>query len=76
MNVPANTTHIFQPLDLTVNGYCQRSMKKKFAELCSKQVRMKLEKRKDLESIDVKFLLITLKLLMITGSGSAVSVIG
>ena len=30
--VPNNMTHLFQPFDLTVNGYCKSFMKKKFAE--------------------------------------------
>ena len=37
VQVPANMTHIFQPLDLTVNGYCKRFIKKTFAEWYSKQ---------------------------------------
>ena len=30
MNVPANITKYYQPLDLTVNGYAKRLMKKNF----------------------------------------------
>ena len=30
--VPANMTHYFQPLDLTVNGAAKQFMKKKFVE--------------------------------------------
>ena len=29
--VPANVTHLFQPLDLTINGKAKRFMKEKFA---------------------------------------------
>ena len=32
VTVPNNMTHLFQRLNLTVNGYCKSFMKKKFAE--------------------------------------------
>ena len=30
INVPANVTRFYQPLDVTVNGYCKKFLKKKF----------------------------------------------
>ena len=35
--VPNNMTHLFQPFDLTVNGYRLSFMKKKFAEWFAQQ---------------------------------------
>ena len=32
VNVPANMTRYYQPLDLTVNGYAKRFLKRKFIE--------------------------------------------
>ena len=37
VTVPNNMTHLFQPLDLTVNGFCKSSMKIKFAEWFAQQ---------------------------------------
>ena len=34
INVPANMTKYYQPLDLTVNGYAKRFLKSKFTEWC------------------------------------------
>ena len=87
VQVPANMTHIFQPLDLTVNGYCKRFMKNKFAEWYSKQVSIELENGKELADIDIKFRLTTLKPLhaswiaefynhMTTKAGSEISING
>ena len=59
--VPANMTSIFQPLDLTVNGYAKRYYKKVFNEWYTDQVFQQLDDGKDLEEIDVKLQLTTLK---------------
>ena len=32
VTVPNNMTHLFQPLDLTVNGFCKSYLKRKFAQ--------------------------------------------
>ena len=61
--VPANMTLIFQPLDLTVNGYAKKYCKKKFNEWYNDQIFQQLDEGKDLEEIDVKVQLTTLKLL-------------
>ena len=44
VRVPANMTNIFQPLDLTVNGFFKALMKKKSTEWYSKQIANELEK--------------------------------
>ena len=38
VSVPANMTHFFQPLDLTVNGEAKRFMKDKFTTWYSEEV--------------------------------------
>ena len=38
VNVPANMTKFYQPLDLTVNGYAKRFLKRKFNEWYSGKV--------------------------------------
>ena len=40
VNVPANMTKYYQPLDLTVNGYAKRYLKRKFIEWYSGQVNL------------------------------------
>ena len=59
--VPANMTSIFQPLDLTVNGYDKKYCKKKFNEWYTDQIFQQLNEGKDLEEIDVKLQLTALK---------------
>ena len=39
ISVPANITKFYQPLDLTVNGYCKRFLKRKFNEWFSGQMK-------------------------------------
>ena len=43
VRVPANMTHIYQPLDLTVNGTFKTFMRKKFSERYSRQILHGLE---------------------------------
>ena len=43
INVPANMTKYYQPIDLTVNGYAKRFLKSKFTEWCSSRVRAYLD---------------------------------
>ena len=49
--VPPNMTHLFQPLDLTVNKVAKDFTKKKFSEWFSKQTSIGLENRQELEDI-------------------------
>ena len=59
--VPANMTHVFQPLDLTVNGSAKSFLKNKFMEWFAQKVDEGLEEGKELEDIDIKFTLSALK---------------
>ena len=59
--VPANVTHIFQPLDLTVNGSAKSFLKAKFTEWCAEKIDEGLEEGKALEDIDIKLTLTLLK---------------
>ena len=52
--IPANMTHHFQPLDLTVNGAAKHFMKQKFMDWYAKQVILSLEKGTSIEEIDVE----------------------
>ena len=56
--IPNNVTHIFQPLDLTVNSWAKKFMKEKCAVWYSSQIIAGLEK-----GLDVKTPLTTMKLL-------------
>ena len=38
MKVPANMANLFQPLDLTVNGYAKSYLKQQFTEWFAKQI--------------------------------------
>lgn len=42
VSVPANMTHFFQPLDLTVNGEAKRFMKDKFTTWYSEEVQKQI----------------------------------
>ena len=53
VNVPANMTKFHQPLDLTVNGYCKRSLKRKFNEWYSSQVKAQLDNGVEIDGIQV-----------------------
>ena len=59
--VPANMTHLYQPLDLTVNGYAKKYSKKKFNEWYANQIIQQLDEGKQLYEIEVKLRLTTLK---------------
>ncbi len=64
--IPANMTHIFQPLDLTrldltVNGSSKNYMKNKFITYYSDAVKKQLDDGKALDDIDVDFKLTTMK---------------
>ena len=53
--VPANMTHFFQPLDLTVNGCAKQRMRKEFVTYYSYAVKQQLDSGKQLEDIEVDF---------------------
>ena len=59
--VPANMTHLFQPLDLTVNGSAKAFLKEKLAERFSQKIEEGLSEGKDLEDIDIPLTLSLLK---------------
>ena len=46
--------HLYQPLDLTVNGYCKSFIKKKFAEWFAQQFDKQLTPGKIVEDIEMK----------------------
>ena len=59
--VPANMTHLLQPLDLTVNGYVKKFTRGKFNSWYSSQIRNQLDVGKQLHDIDVPLRLSLLK---------------
>ena len=61
VNVPANMTKFYQPLDLTVNGYAKRFLKRKFNEWYSGQVKAQLDNGVSLDDIHVGLQLTKLK---------------
>ena len=61
VRVPANMTHIFQPLDLTVNGHFKQYMKEKFSTWHSEQLSLALENGEKLENINISFKITVLK---------------
>ena len=61
VKVPNNMTHLFQPLDLTVNGHCKKFMKKKFSEWYTQQVDNALQAGVKVENINIEFKLSTIK---------------
>ena len=61
VKVPANLTHIYQPLDATVNGAAKQFMKKKFVGWYAKQIVTEMNKGTAVENIDVKMKLSIMK---------------
>ena len=59
--VPPNMTHLFQPLDLTVNKVAKNFTKKKFSEWFSSQISIVLENGQELEDIEIDYCLSVLK---------------
>ena len=51
--VPANMTHIYQPLDLTVNKSAKDITKRKFTSWYQDQLHAALESGQDLEDIQI-----------------------
>ena len=54
VKVPANMTHLFKPLDLTVNSSAKSFMKEKFAEWYTQEIMESLEKGVELDDIEIK----------------------
>ena len=54
-------THLFQPLDLTVNGHCKAFLKRKFAQWFAQQLYKQLSLGKRVEDIEMKFRLTEIK---------------
>ena len=61
VRVPANMTHIFQSLDLTVNRSAKSFFKQKFTEWHSNEIKLHVETGTKLDDIEVKLTLTTLK---------------
>ena len=59
--VPANLTHLFQPLDLTVNGAAKKFIKKEFITCYSSIIQQQLESGKKLEDINIDMRLTIVK---------------
>ena len=60
-SVPANMTHFFQPLDLTVNREAKTFMKDQFTSSYSAQIQRKLDSGVVLDDVDVDLRLPVLK---------------
>ena len=61
VNVPRNMTKYYQPLNLTVNGYCKKFLKRKFTQWYSVEVTRQLANKVALEDVQVKLQLTKLK---------------
>ena len=61
ISVPANMTHFFQPLDLTVNGQAKKFCKNKFATWYSAEVQKQVDSGINFEDVDVDLKLSVLK---------------
>ena len=59
--VPANMTHFFQPLDLTVNGSAKNFMKKKFVTWYANEVKKKIDEGVPIESVETDLSLTHIK---------------
>ena len=61
VSVPADMTHFFQPLDLSVNGVAKRFMKDKFTAWYSNEVKQQIESGGDSTDVNVDLRLTVLK---------------
>ena len=59
--VPANMTGLFQPLDLTFNGYAKKYCKSKFNHWYMSEITKQMDDGKSVEEVDVKLQLTRLK---------------
>lgn len=57
MQLYANMTHLFQPMDLMVNNQCNIFMKNKFGEWFAKKVENSLKLGLKVEEINMQFIL-------------------
>ena len=64
VSVPANMTHFFQPLDLTVNGQAKKFCKEKFTTWYSQEVQRQLDSGTSFEDIEVDFRMSVIKPLL------------
>ena len=60
-NIPPNLTKHYQPLDLTVNGHAKRYLKNKFSTWYGNQISKQLDEDVNIDAVDVKLRLTTLK---------------
>ena len=67
INVPANMTKYYQPLDLNVNEYAKRFLKRKFIEWCWSQVRAYLDNGVSIDDIEVELQLSKSNQFMLVG---------
>ena len=61
VNVPANMTKFYQPLDLTVNGHAKTFFKSKFSAWYADQISKQLNEGVKIDEVDAKFRLTTMK---------------
>ena len=54
VKVPANMTHFFQLLDLTVNRFAKKFMRKKFVSWYAEEIKKQMDAGVPAESIDLK----------------------
>ena len=59
--VPANMTHLFQPLDLTFNKAAKDYTKQKFSDWFTRQINTGLENGQELDYIEIDYRLSVLK---------------
>ena len=59
--VPPNLTHVFQPLNLTINGNAKEFLKNKYSDWYASQITNKMEKGEDVYEIEVKKTLTVMK---------------
>ena len=59
--VPANMTHLFQPLDLTINGVAKKFLTTKFEEWYAKEIAGQINAGVEVYSVEIKTTLSVLK---------------
>ena len=59
--IPPNMTHLYQPLDLTVNKFAKDYTQQKFGEWFSRQINIGLENGQELDDIEIDYRLSVLK---------------
>ena len=61
VRVSASMTHIFHPLDLTVNSHFKQYMKEKFSTWYAEEISLALENGEKLKNINISFKITVLK---------------